>query len=73
MDFHLNTPLTVNPVSAKEAAHLAQGLYRGGPTLYRRGYYPYGRPYPYAYGYPYGYPPVYYRPYYAVGGYYYWR
>lgn len=73
VDFHLNTPLTVNPVSAKEAAHLAQGLYRGGPTLYRRGYYPYGRPYPYAYGYPYGYPPVYYRPYYAVGGYYYWR
>ena len=24
-------------------------------------------------GYPYGYPPVYYRPYYVVGGYYYWR
>lgn len=73
VDFHLNTPLTVNPVSAKEAARMAQGLYQGGPNLYRRGYYPYGRPYPYAYGYPYGYPPVYYRPYYAVGGYYYWR
>jgi hypothetical protein len=69
--FHLNTALTVTPVSAQEAARLAQGLYPGGPTLYRRGYYPYGSPY-YA-GYPYGYPPVYYRPYYVVGGYYYWR
>jgi hypothetical protein len=49
---------------------LAQGLYPGGPTLYRRGYapngYPYGSPY-------YAYPPVYYRPYYVEGGYYYWR
>jgi outer membrane murein-binding lipoprotein Lpp len=75
--FHLNTPLTVTPVNAQEAARLAQGLYNGGPSLYRRGYYPYGSPYygsPYvAYGYPYGYPPVYYRPYYMVGGYYYWR
>ena len=33
VDFHLNTPLTVNPVSAKEAARLAQGLYQGGPTF----------------------------------------
>lgn len=75
--FHLNTPLTVNPVNAEEAARLAQGLYTGGPSLYRRGYYPYGSPYYgsayVGYGYPYGYPPVYYRPYYAVGGYYYWR
>jgi hypothetical protein len=76
--FHLNAPLTVTPVSAQEAARLAQGLYNGGPSLYRRGYYPYGSPYyggsPYvAYGYPYGYPPVYYRPYYMVGGFYYWR
>lgn len=71
VDFHLATPLTVNPVSAQEASRLAQGLYPGGPTLYRRGYYdPYARPY--AVGYPY-YPPVYYRPYYMVGGYYYWR
>jgi len=71
VDFHLNQPLTVNPVSAQEAARLAQGLYPGGPTLYRRG--PYARPY-YVAGYPYyGYPPVYYRPYYSVGGYYYWR
>lgn len=72
--FHLNTPLTVAPVSAQEAARLAQGLYTGGPSLYRRGYYPYGSPY-YGYGYPYAYayPPVYYRPYYMVGGYYYWR
>ncbi len=73
--FHLKAPVTVNPVSQQEAARLAQGLYPGGPNLYRRGYYPYGSPYmasPY-YGYPYGYPPVYYRPYYMVGGVYYWR
>jgi hypothetical protein len=70
VEFHLNSPLTVTPVSAKEAARLAQGLYPGGPALYRRGYGAYyARPYPYAYGYP----PVYYRPYYMVGGYYYWR
>jgi hypothetical protein len=68
--FHLNTPLTVNPVGAQEAARLAQGLYPGGPNLYRRGYYG-GGPY-YAGAYPY-YGPVYYRPYYAVGGAYYWR
>jgi len=70
VEFHLSQPLTVNPVNAQEAARLAQGLYPGGPNLYRRG--PYGRPY-YAVGYPYGYPPVYYRPYYISGGYYYWR
>ncbi len=64
VDFHLAAPLTVDPVSEKEAARLAQGLYQGGPNLYRRN--PYGQPYPY-------YPPVYYRPYYTVGGYYYWR
>jgi hypothetical protein len=63
VDFHLNAPLTVNPVSAQEAARLSQGLYPGGPMLYRRpGYRPY-----------YAYPPAYYRPYYMVGGYYYWR
>jgi hypothetical protein len=66
VDFHLNAPLTVMPVSAQEANRLAQGLYSGGPNLYRRGY---GAPYPY----PYGYPPVYYRPYYMAGGFYYWR
>jgi hypothetical protein len=72
VSFHLKAPLTVNPVNAQEAARLAQGLYAGGPNLYRRGYYPYGSPY-YA-GYPYyGYPPVYYHPYYMVGGAYYWR
>ena len=75
--FHLKTALTVTPVNAQEAARLAQGLYNGGPSLYRRGYYPYGSPYygsPYvAGGYGYGYPPVYYRPYYMVGGFYYWR
>jgi hypothetical protein len=69
VEFHLAAPVTVTPVNQQEAARLAQGLYPGGPSLYRRG--PYGRPY-YA-GYPYGYPPVYYRPYYVVGGYYYWR
>jgi hypothetical protein len=64
--FHLTAPVTVDPVSPQEAARLAQGLYPGGPTLYRRAYYPYGAPY-------YAYPRVYYRPYYIVGGYYYWR
>jgi hypothetical protein len=74
--FRLQAPVTVNPVSAQEAARLAQGLYPGGPSLYRRGYgYPPPRPYGYTAGpyYPYGYPPVYYRPYYMVGGVYYWR
>jgi hypothetical protein len=71
--FHLNTPLTVNPVGAQEAARLAQGLYSGGPSLYRRGPYGYyGGQYAAA-PYPYGYGPVYYRPYYMVGGAYYWR
>jgi hypothetical protein len=70
--FHLNTPLTVDPVSQEEAMRLSQGLNPGGPSLYRRGPGPYyGRPYgPVYYGYP---PPVYYRPYYVVGGAYYWR
>ncbi len=71
--FHLNTPLTVTPVSLQEAARLAQGLYQGGPSLYRRGPYPYyGAQYAGAYPYYYG-GPVYYRPYYMVGGAYYWR
>jgi hypothetical protein len=70
--FHLNSPLTVTPVGAQEAARLAQGLYQGGPNLYRRGPYPNGGAY-YAGAYPYGYGPVYYRPYYVVGGEYYWR
>ncbi|HEV2327145.1 MAG TPA: BON domain-containing protein [Terracidiphilus sp.] len=80
--FHLSQPLTVDPVSEQEAARLAQGLNPGGPNLYRRrgpygpyGPYPYG-PYPYYYRpygpYMYG-PPVYYRPYYMMGGVYYWR
>ncbi len=70
--FHLTAPITVDPVSRQEAARLAEGLYQGGPNLYRRG--PYGGPYgsPYAAG-PYPYGPVYYRPYYVVGGSYYWR
>ncbi len=66
--FQLTAPITVDPVSKDEAARLAQGMYQGGPQLYRRpgpGYY--------AYPAPYGYPPVYYRPYYMVGGGYYWR
>lgn len=77
--FHLAEPVTVDPVSQEEAMRLAEGLYPGGPTLYRRGYYgrPYGYyapyPYPYHYPYPYYYGPVYYRPYYVVGGAYYWR
>lgn len=71
--FHLSSPVTVDPVTQEEAMRLAQGLYPGGPQLYqRRAYaYPYRpyRPYPYAAYYA----PVYYRPYYMVGGYYYWR
>jgi hypothetical protein len=71
VSFHIATPITVDPVSPQEAARLAEGLYPGGPSLYRRG--PYGRPY-YGYAaYPYAYPPVYYRPYFMTGGYYYWR
>ena len=78
VSFHLTAPVTVNPVSAEEASRLAQGLYPGGPTLYRRrGYYSYPPPpqgyySPYNYG-PAYYGPVYYRPYYMVGGVYYWR
>jgi hypothetical protein len=72
--FHIKDPLTVNPVSPEEAARLAQGLYQGGSSLYRRGYpSPYGPRYYAGYAYPYGYPPVYYRPYYMVGGFYTWR
>jgi hypothetical protein len=71
--FHLNAPLTVNPVSSQEAARLAQGLYQGGPNLYRRGPYGYGPQYARAYPYPYAYGPVYYHPYYMAGGAYYWR
>jgi hypothetical protein len=36
VDFYLAAPVTVTPVSAKEAARLAHGLYPGGPTLYVR-------------------------------------
>ena len=71
MTFHLAAPLTVNPVDPQEAARLAEGLYPGGPSLYRRGGYTAGRTtvirirvY---------YAPVYYHPYYFSGGFYYWR
>jgi hypothetical protein len=37
MDFYLASPISVVPVSAKEAARLAQGLHPGGPVLYVRG------------------------------------
>jgi hypothetical protein len=37
VDFYLAAPVTVTPVSAKEAARLAQGLHSGGPNLYLRG------------------------------------
>jgi hypothetical protein len=67
--FHLNTPVTVEPVTQDEANRLASMVTPGGPALYRRPIY--GRPYgPGYYAYP---PPVYYRPYYMVGGAYYWR
>jgi hypothetical protein len=72
--FHLNSPVTVDPVSREVATRLSQGLYPGGPTLYRRPAY-YGPSYYYGPAGPgyYAYPPVYYRPYYMVGGAYYWR
>lgn len=59
MDFHLNTPVTVTPVSSQEAMRLASNAPPPSqrPTLYRRAYYPYGYPPP---------PPppgYYYRPY----------
>ncbi len=83
VEFHLGAPVTVDPVSLQEASQLAQGLYQdqnGSPTLHRRyapgyygGPYGYGRPYPYGYYPAHGYPPVYYRPYYSIGGTYYWR
>jgi hypothetical protein len=37
VDFYLAAPVTVTPVSAKEAARLSQGLRSGGPNLYLRG------------------------------------
>jgi hypothetical protein len=37
VDFYLAAPVTVTPVSAKEAARMAQGLHPGGPALYLRG------------------------------------
>jgi BON domain len=44
MDFHLNGPVTVTPVSSREAMRLAANAPPPSqrPTLYRRGYYPYG-------------------------------
>jgi hypothetical protein len=65
VDFHLTVPLTVTPVSPAEAARLAQGLFPAGPYLHRRRFYPYEPLY--------AYPPMYFRPYYDVGGIYYWR
>jgi len=58
MDFHLNAALTVQPVSSLEAQRLAANAPPPSqrPTLYRRGYYPYGYPPPPPPGY-------YYRPY----------
>lgn len=37
VDFYLAAPVAITPVSAKEAARLAQGLHPGGPILYVRG------------------------------------
>ena len=36
MDFYLASPISVVPVSPKEAARLSQGLRHGGPVLYVR-------------------------------------
>jgi hypothetical protein len=58
MDFHLNSAVTLTPVSRQEAIRLASSVSAPTqrPTLYRRG------PYPYGY-YPPPPPPGYYRPY----------
>lgn len=37
IDFYLASPISVQPVSAKEAEQLAQRLHPGGPVLYVRG------------------------------------
>jgi len=71
LNFHLNAPLTVTPVSAQEAQRLAADS--GYPQMQRRGPYPYGPygaypppPPPPGYYYPYRYP-VAYSPYYYYG------
>ena len=37
IDFYLASPISVTPVSRREAARLSEGLYSGGPVLYVRG------------------------------------
>jgi hypothetical protein len=37
LDFYLASPISVVPVSQREASRLAQGLHAGGPVLYIRG------------------------------------
>lgn len=37
VEFYLASPITIAPVSRKEAARLGQGLHSGGPSLYVRG------------------------------------
>ena len=37
LDFYLSSPISVVPVSEKEAARLSEGLRAGGPVLYVRG------------------------------------
>jgi hypothetical protein len=37
LDFYLASPISVVPVSEKEAARLSEGLHPGGPVLYVRG------------------------------------
>ena len=37
IDFYLASPISVVPVSRREAARLSEGLYSGGPVLYVRG------------------------------------
>ena len=37
MDFYLPSPISVKPLTEKEAARLSQGFRHGGPVLYVRG------------------------------------
>jgi hypothetical protein len=64
LEFHLQAPLTVQPVSYDEATRLAASAPPDRQVLRPRpAYYAYPvRPYPYGYPYPYG-APVYVRPY----------
>ena len=71
VDFHLNISADGHPGERAGSSPAGAGALSGRPEPLPARLLPLWptaiRPYPY------GYPPVYYRPYYIVGGYYYWR